>query len=419
MAITAKDEIKKTVGIGTENVKIPAGYKLTELGIVPKDWKVVLFSDLLEFRNGVNADKMAYGKGIPFINILEIITHTHLSIAKVPGRITLSRSVANLYSVQYGDIFFNRTSETQEELGLASTYISKSNEKIVFGGFVIRGRLKGNRIDAKYSGYAFRAPLIRSQIVSRGQGAIRANIGQYDLSQVSTIIPSLKEQQAIAAAISDIDSLITNFDQLIAKKRDIKQAAMQQLLAGKKRLPGFSGEWKSKRLRDFCEVNKGTQINKSLLTNVDEYPVWNGGITPSGYTEKWNTKENTITISEGGNSCGFVNFCSQKFWCGGHCYSICQIKQNVDQLFLFQKLKQTQEVIMGLRVGSGLPNIQKKNLLNLEIGLPEDNEEQAVIANILSDMDDEISSLEQQLDKTRNIKQGMMQELLTGRIRLI
>jgi type I restriction enzyme, S subunit len=418
MTITEGKITNKAI-VSVEDVGIPAGYKLTELGLIPEDWEVVQFSDLLEFRNGVNAGKMAYGKGIPFINVLEIITHTHLSISQVPGRITLSNNAANLYGVQYGDILFNRTSETQEELGLSSTYISKSNKKVVFGGFVIRGRLKGSRVDAKYSGYAFRSPLIRSQIVSRGQGVIRANIGQYDLSQISTTIPSLKEQQAIAAALSDIDSLITNLNQLIAKKRYIKQAAMEQLLTGKRRLPGFSGEWKLKRLRDFCEVYKGTQINKSLLTNVGEYPVWNGGITPSGYTDNWNTKENTITISEGGNSCGFVNFCSQKFWCGGHCYSICQIKQNVYQLFLFQKLKQTQEVIMSLRVGSGLPNIQKKNLLNLEIKQPEDNKEQIAIANILSDMDTEITSLEQQLDKTRNLKQGMIQELLTGRIRLI
>lgn len=193
---------------------------------------------------------------------------------------------------------------------------------------------------------------------------------------------------------------------------------MQKLLTGKQRLPGFSGKWEVKKLGELCQLNKGSQINKSLLEAVGEFPVWNGGISPSGYTNKWNTKENTITISEGGNSCGFVNFSSQRFWCGGHCYSICQIKQNIDHLFLFQKLKQMQEVIMGLRVGSGLPNIQKKNLLSLEITLPEDYEEQTAIGKILCDMDTELSTLEQQLAKARNIKQGTMQELLTGRIRL-
>lgn len=431
MAITAKDEIKKTVGIGTENVKIPAGYKLTELGIIPKDWEVVLFSDLLEFRNGVNADKMAYGKGIPFINILEIITHTHLSIAKVPGRITLSRSVANLYSVQYGDIFFNRTSETQEELGLASTYISKSNEKIVFGGFVIRGRLRGNRIDAKYSGYAFRAPLIRSQIVSRGQGAIRANIGQYDLSQVSTIIPSLKEQQAIAVSLSDIDSLIIYLDQLIAKKRDIKQAAMQQLLTGKQRLPGFTGDWDKKRLGDIAFCYSGGTPSTSNLNYYNGDVSWitsgdlnqryikkvKGRITELGLNNSSAqlVKKDSLLIALYGATAGVTAI--TKINAAINQAILAVIPKNDHVYFLFHYFELRKNWLINTYTQGGQPNLSGDIVKAIELYIPA-IKEQTAIANILSDMDDEITSLEQQLDKTQNLKQGMMQELLTGRIRL-
>lgn len=239
------------------------------------------------------------------------------------------------------------------------------------------------------------------------------------LKELKIIYPSLPEQTAIATALSDTDALIENLEKLIAKKKAIKQGAMQQLLTGKKSLPGFSGEWEVKKLGEVCVLEKGSQINKSKLTEIGKYPVWNGGITPSGFTEKYNTPENTITISEGGNSCGFVNHSKEKLWCGGHCYAITNVIEKIDQLFYFQKLKFLENKIMGLRVGSGLPNIQKKNLYNLDLSFPSTKEEQTAIATVLSDMDTEIDALEKSLAKYQNIKTGMMQQLLTGKIRLL
>ncbi|MGB3683815.1 MAG: restriction endonuclease subunit S, partial [Rubrobacteraceae bacterium] len=238
-----------------ETDRVPPGYKQTEVGVIPEDWETLPLLELLDFRNGVNADKSAYGKGTPFINVLEIITHTHLQFADIPGQVTLPKLLINSYAVQRGDILFNRTSETQEEVGLASVYLG--NEAVVFGGFVIRGRNLGTGIDEIYSGYAFRSPTIRAQIISKGQGAVRANIGQQELSKVLISLPPLHEQRAIAAALSDVDALISALDKLIAKKRAVKTAAMQQLLTGKQRLPGFSGEWEVKRLGEVAYVNMG------------------------------------------------------------------------------------------------------------------------------------------------------------------
>src|SRR5207244_11334061 len=113
------------------------------------------------------------------------------------------------------------------------------NEPVVFGGFVIRGRPKTNRLDPTYSGYALRARSVRVQMIAKGQGAIHANIGQGDLKQVFVTVPSPPEQRTIAAALSDADKLIAALDALILKKRNMKQGAMQQLLTGRTRLPGF------------------------------------------------------------------------------------------------------------------------------------------------------------------------------------
>ncbi|MGE4574403.1 MULTISPECIES: restriction endonuclease subunit S [Parachlamydia] len=420
------------------------GYKISELGMIPEDWNIIQFSDLLEFRNGVNADKTAYGKGIPFINVLEVITHSHLSVAKVPGRITLPVSVASMYGIRYGDILFNRTSETQEELGLASTYISKSNEKIVFGGFVIRGRPIGNLLDAKYSGYAFRSSLIRSQIISRGQGAIRANIGQYDLSQIFIIIPPLKEQQAIAAALNDIDSLINSLDQLIAKKRNIKLGAMQQLFTGKQRLPGFSGEWNAIQLGFFGQCLRGVSYkgetdlsptdndhtirlfrsnniqNSKIIKNNLQY------VASVKVSDHQVMRNNDILICMANGSKELVGKAglltikdAYRYTFGAFMGCFRTNIEKADPRFVFYLLQSNhyRNNISNLLAGSSINNLKPSDIESIIFFTPYLHE-QTAIANILSDMDNELSLLEQRLDKARNLKHGMMQELLTGRIRL-
>jgi len=230
-------------------------------------------------------------------------------------------------------------------------------------------------------------------------------------------LPTPDEQRAIATALSDVDALIAGLERLITKKRDIKQATMQQLLTGQTRLPGFSGEWEVKTVAELASVTKGAQLHSSETYDEGQFPYLNGGISASSYTDRTNTPADTIAISEGGNSCGFVQFMSRPFWCGGHCYAV--VPKEIDNHFLYHALKGQQTPIMGLRVGSGLPNVQKSALAAFKLHLPSTLHEQTAIATVLSDMDADIEALEARLAKTRAIKQGMMQELLTGRTRLI
>lgn len=192
---------------------------------------------------------------------------------------------------------------------------------------------------------------------------------------------------------------------------------MQQLLTGKKRLKGFSGEWEERKLGELCNISKGEQLNKIELTKFGDYPSFSGGVNPSGYTEKWNTYENTIIISEGGNSCGFVNFMRTKFWSGGHCYSLLELKKSISTTFLFQTLKYREPSIMKLRVGSGLPNVQKKDIEAFVLLIPPFEEQQA-IASILSESNRELDLLRKRLAKLQEQKKGLMQVLLTGKRRL-
>ena len=171
--------------------------------------------------------------------------------------------------------------------------------------------------------------------------------------------------------------------------------------------------WGKINLEEVCLIKKGEQLNKLDLESAGDYPCINGGISPSGYTEKWNTKANTITISEGGNSCGFVNMLRTDFWSGGHCYSLLDIKDKVDNEFLYYALKGRESLIMDLRVGSGLPNIQQKAIKKFEFIYPKDKTEQTIIANILSKTDQAIGHTEALIAKYTQIKTGLMQDLLT------
>lgn len=241
-------------------------------------------------------------------------------------------------------------------------------------------------------------------------GSTFLEISKKALASIEIQLPPLPEQRRIAEALSDMDDLLASMEKLIDKKRAIKQGAMQELLTGRRRLPGFEGEWVEKS--NFFWFRKGVQCQAQ---ESGKYPHFNGGQSYSSFSDDYNASDKII-ISEGGNSCGFVNYIKNKFWAGGHCYLV--EDESFDKGYLYNLLKLNEPRIMTLRVGSGLPNIQKKGLSELLFKYTKDIAEQTAIAEILSDMDAEIDALSAKLKKLRNIKQGMMSELLTGRIRL-
>lgn len=248
-------------------------------------------------------------------------------------------------------------------------------------------------------------------------------------------LPELAEQRAIAAALSDVDALLGGLDRLIAKKRDLKQAAMQQLLSGQTRLPGFHGEWEVKQLGDLAEIVSGG------TPRTDEPSYWNGGIkwcTPTDitrYAGKYLT-ETERTISRDGldNSgatllpIGALLLCSRatigevKIAAVPICTNqgfkslVCRPETSID--FLYYKLLTMKQQMMERAFGSTFLEISTRNVHSLAVAAPSP-EEQAAMATVLSDMDTELAALEARRDKTRALKQAMMQELLTGRTRLV
>lgn len=417
-------------------MEVRAGYQQTEVGVIPVDWSVVPFGRLFAFTNGVNADKTAYGKGIRFINVLEPISYSHIYGPEIPGRVQVSDAVASAYSVKPGDIVFNRTSETDSELGLAAVYLG--NEQVVFGGFVIRGRPIDEDFDPRYAGYALRAKIIRSQIIPMGQGAVRANIGQQNLRQVLALVPPKPEQRAIATALSDVDALLDGLTRLIAKKRDLKQATMQQLLTGQTRLPGFSGAWGVVRADEIGRIKGGSGFPIRFQGGgAGDYPFFKVSDMSNVGNEIFMSNANNYIDESVRRALGAVIFPAnsivfakvgaavflerKKILTAASCLDNNMAgyildRARADSRFVHYLMLNTR--LSDLVSTTALPALNSSALGAIQFLLPS-LPEQTAIAAVLSDMDAELAALEARLTKTRALKQAMMQELLTGKTRLL
>lgn len=252
-------------------------------------------------------------------------------------------------------------------------------------------------------------------------------------------LPSAEEQQKIVGILSDIDTLITNLQKLIQKKKDIRQGTMQMLVTGKKRLGNFSGEWFDCTLDSIAYVLNGDRgVNYPSGDDFIEYgiPFINAGnisnnivdVSTVDYIsiEKYNSlggvkiQKNDIIFCLRGSlgKCAISNFTG-----GAPASSLCVIraKDGIDARFLFHIInsKITSRQIDNLNAGSSQPNLSAKSLKSFKFIIPKDVAEQEMISNILSDMDLDIYKLEEKLSKYQKIKQGMMEELLTGKVRLV
>jgi type I restriction enzyme S subunit len=391
-----------------------AGYKLTEVGVIPEDWRVTQMSELGKFKNGINKSSDAFGHGYPFINLMDVFGVCSITSNEAFGLVDTNNSEHKTYDLKRGDVIFIRSSVKPSGVGLTAV-IEENLEKTVYSGFLIRFRDNGI-LDIDFKRHCFYEKRFRSTVIAASSVSANTNINQDNLKKLLLALPpDKKEQRAIAAALSDIDTLLAKLDTLIAKKRNIKQATMQQLLTGQTRLPGFSGEWEVKRLGDVVEIRKGQLITEKDAIPGD-IPVIAGGKKPAYFHNQPNRVGKTITVSASGASAGYVAFFDTSIF-ASDCSTISESKAYSIEFIYFQLLLK-QGVIYKAQTGGAQPHIHAVDLIPLEIDICS-LAEQTAIAAVLSDMDTELATLETRRDKTLALKQGMMQELLTGRIRLI
>lgn len=271
------------------------------------------------------------------------------------------------------------------------------------------------KADSVYLFYAFCSEMLQSQIrkLSIGTSVPGFNLGQ--LRALRFFIPDLPEQKVIAQALSDIDGLLVGLDRLITKKRGIKMAVMNELLTGHLRLPGFSEKWVASRLGDVVQIRKGQLLTRSSL-RYGHVPVVAGGKQPAYYHAIANRMGRTITISASGANAGFVALYNEPIF-ASDCSTISESNYyNLD--YVYYQLLRCQCDIYKSQTGGAQPHVHASHLTNIPMAFPS-VDEQVAIVEVLSKMDEEIKALELKKDKYGAVKVGMMQQLLTGKVRLI
>jgi len=393
---------------------IPQGYKQTELGIIPEDWEIVRLGDIGNFSKGAGISREDAQTGnIPAIRYGEIYTTHNYCIQIFYSYIdTVVAQHAKLLS--YGDILFACSGETKEDIGKSVAYV---NDIIAYaGGDIIVLSPDQSCYDSRFMGYATNAAYVVSQKSAKGQGDAVVHISKDSLAEIMLYVPQNKdEQQAIAEALSDIDGLIVALDKKIAKKRLIKQGAMQQLLTGKKRLPGFSDPWVEKKLGEILDYEQPQPYLVVSTDYVDSgFPVLTAGKSLIlGYTTEQFGIYNKLPVIIFDDFTTDSKYISYPFKVKSSAMKMLTLKNNDYDLRLVYELMQ--------QIDFPLKDHQRywiSEYSQLTISLPKDREEQTAIAEILTDMDKEIDDLEAQRDKYHLLKSGMMQKLLTGQIRL-
>ncbi len=332
--------------------------------MVPKGWTLGTLKDLADTIMGYAFRSEDFvPTGIPLLRMGNLYQNT-LDLNRNPVYLPDSFKVDyKRFLVSPGDLVMSMTG-TMGKRDYGFTVEIPSNTQCSLLNQRVLKIVPKNNASSGYILNLLRSELILSVLYSFPGGTKQANLSAKQLQELPVLIPPELEQKKIAQILSTWDKAISVTEKLLTNSQQQKKALMQQLLTGKKRLLDengvrFSGEWKQDvNLGSIINISKGVQINKNTLSEDGQFPVINGGIAPSGFTSEFNTDENTITISEGGNSCGYVAFQKKSFWCGGHCYAV--RKTALDLSFTFHLLKYNELKIMGLRVGSGLPNIQKK-----------------------------------------------------------
>lgn len=411
----------------SSHATIRAGYKQTDVGVIPEDWDVEKFknvTDLITCGIAATPEYVSENAGVAFLSSTNIkegkiqwANYKHISKE-------LHKRLYKNNPPLRGDILYSRVGTIGEAAIIDVDYefsIYVSLTLIKTGSRLHNGFLKQLLNSPTYKERANREVLLGS-----GVGNLNVNVVREFPIPVP---PTIKEQQAIAEVLSDMDTLITSLDQLITKKLNIKQGAMQLLLTGKKRLAGFSGEWETKTFAEIAYLSKNfinPQNTTESLPCIELEHISQETGRLLGFVDSKNQLSHKAKFSNGDVLFGKLRPYLKKFWlakfdgvCSTEIWVIKTVGASLSEFVFY--LIQSDRFIEAANQTSGtkMPRAEWKTLKETEFEIPPTIEEQKAIARILSDMDAEIEALEKKREKYKAIKQGMMQELLTGKTRLI
>ena len=425
---------------------IPKGYKKTELGVIPEDWEIKRMDEVINgCILGGNYANSLIPTSAPLIKMGNL-GRGNIVLDKIEY-IQNKEKIVIEHKLNHGDILFN-TRNTSDLVGKIAMWRNELQEAY-FNSNILRIDFNQDIIANFYACYSFNSQesIARMRLLATGTTSVSA-IYTKDLLNFKLSIPPLPEQKAIAEVLSDMDALIEAQKELIAKKRDIKQGTMEDLLSGRVRLPGYETKgWKHTDIGDIPddwevkELGEISDIISGGTPKTTEKSFWNGTIlwcTPTDITRTSGryieSTEKTITDSGLKNSSAVLLPINSLLLCSratvgdvriakheittnqGFKSLICN--SSAYYLFIYYLIPSLKPKMLEKSYGSTFLEISKSNLSSIQMQLPSYAEQKA-IAQALSDIDDEIETLETELEKLNHMKRGMMQELLTGRTRLV
>jgi len=313
-----------------------------------------------------------------------------------------------------GDLVMADASEDYEGVGVTVSIHGIGKKKVVGGLHTFVLRDNKHRTDEYYRQYIFRNPLVRNALQKVANGVSVYGISKTSVSKVLLPIPPLSEQKRIADVLKTWDRAINTLDKEIAVKKEAKRGLMQELLTGKKRLPGFKEAWKKVKLGDVVIIKRGDALSKSSLVQ-GSVPVIAGGQKPAYFHRESNRNGLTITVSGSGAYAGYVDFYDCPIFVSD-AMSVQEKILNIHFAYFFLKLRQN--YIYSLQTGGAQPHIYPKDLQRLKLDIPDSRKEQSEIANVLVTADKEIISLERKIKILQEQRRYLLNNLITGAIRL-
>lgn len=393
--------------------------------VAPEGWEVKLLKELFDFFGGFAASRAELSnKGYPYLHYGDIhnTTKTFFDVSdnSIPKLdITLQRISPNSL-LNDGDVVFVDASEDEKGASRHVIVHNLKNEPFISGLHTIILKSKTDEVDKKFREFCFQSNSIKQQFKFYAVGTKVIGINKSNIAKIELLFPkNLSEQLRIAEVLSDTDLYITTLERLIAKKEAVKQGVMQELLTGKRRLPGFKSAWAEKRLENIVKVYDSLRIPVTeAQREKGSYPYYGAnGILDyvKGYTHEG---EFVLLAEDGAND--LLNYpviyVNGRVWVNNHTHVITGLAGIANTRFLSYALKIIR--FQHLVVGGTRCKLNSSIMSKIIISIPPTLAEQTAIAEILSDIDAELSALKKKLEKIRLIKQGMMDALLTGKIRL-
>jgi restriction endonuclease S subunit len=416
---------------------LPLGYKQTETGVIPEDWSTANLSDVAWFQEGPGVRNYQFTtSGVKLFNGTNI-ENGYINLDTTDRYISENEAYGwyRHFLADAGDIVIACSGVSIEKFDEKVGVLSPWDLPLCMNTSTMRFKVKGEQVHRDYFRHFLKSQLFKNQIGGTATGSAQLNFGPAHVSIIEVPLPLYFEQAAIAEALSDADALIESLEQLIAKKRQIKQGTMQALLTGKRRLPGFDGEWQTRRLGDVTETdpeNLGSNtkvdftfsyialedVERGVLRSHSEQRF---ASAPSRARRKLQADDVLVSTVRPNLQSHLLFSIADGHWICSTGFCVVRCRKNVTHpgyVFFHLFANYVHRQIETLLTGSNYPAINSGDVRAIEIPMPE-YDEQAAIATILTDMDTELAELETRLAKTHQLKQGMMQELLTGRIRLV